>query len=837
MVGLVIVSHSSALSRALVELVRQVAAEPIPICGVGGVGVDKKEFGTDACDIAAAIESVYSPAGVVVMMDLGSAILSAETALELVSEEMRPQIRLCGAPLVEGAVAAAVQISLGANLDRVCQEAARALAPKISQISEPPAKFAGSAMQGLDQSLPGEWQTIQLTVNTPHGLHARPAARFIQAAARFDARIEVKKLDSSAAPVPATSLNSIATLGVNRGDRIVVFARGDQAREALTAIKILVDDQLPRLAEEFAPAPPAGTAAPQGRQGMAAVSVSEGIAAGPLFHYRIAWPQISRRPAEDCVQEWNLLLQARGIAGRSILNRRLATATRLGETQAAIFEAHQLILEDPKLLDAARRRIFEENKNAALAWQESVQEITQNYRALSDEYLRQRAADVMDIGNQVLLNMVGQDAARTADLPHPVILVAERLSPTDTAALDTRKVIGLVTVEGGPTSHMAILARSLGIPAVAGAPPSILALPDNTSLALDGFSGTLWIQPGPQVGDYLKKRRARWLQRRRKLRKNIRRPAVTTDGRRLAVTANLGNVIEAQSAVDNGADGVGLLRTEFLYLTRSQPPSEAEQVDILRQIGRKLSAKPICVRTLDAGGDKPVAYLYLPAETNPNLGLRAVRLSLRHPELFRGQLRAILRTGADFDVRVMFPLISTSEEIDRILVMLEAVHRELVDENIAHRWPILTGIMVETPAAVLMMPALAKRLDFFSIGTNDLIQYSLAAERGNPNLADYADGLHPAILRQIKMVVVEAHRNAGHVAVCGELAADLAAVPALVGLGVDELSLTPPAIPQVKALLGRLAFNQTVDLAEKMMTMDRVADARNLAEAFLKKII
>jgi len=569
---------------------------------------------------------------------------------------------------------------------------------------------------------------------------------------------------------------------------------------------------------------------------MAVVAISEGFAAGPLFHYRIRWPQISRRPAENCGQEWSLLLQARDNAGRSILNRRLSTASRLGEAQAAIFDAHQLILQDPKLLDAARRRIFEKNQNAALAWQESVQEIAQDYRALSDEYLRQRAADVMDVGNQVLLNMVGQDVIRTADLPHPVILVAERLSPTDTAALDTRKVIGLVTVEGGPTSHTAILARSLGIPAVAGAPPSLLDLPDNTTLALDGFSGTLWIQPGTEVGENLKKRRARWLQRRRKLRASSRRPAVTTDGRRLAVTANLGNVFEAQSALANGADGIGLLRTEFLYLTRSQPPSEVEQVEILRQIGRTMADKPICVRTLDVGGDKPMAYLRLPAETNPNLGLRAVRLSLRYPELFRGQLRAVLQAGADFDVRVMFPMISTGQEIDRVLAMLDAVHRELVDEKIAHRWPILTGIMVETPAAALMMPAFAKRLDFFSIGTNDLTQYSLAAERGNPNLADYADALHPAILRQIKNVVVEAHRNTRHVAVCGELAADLAAVPALVGLGVDELSLTPPAIPQVKALIGRLAYNQTVDLADQMMTLDRAADVRNLAEEFVKNL-
>jgi len=749
---------------------------------------------------------------------------------------MRPHIRICGAPLVEGAVAAAVQISLGADLNAICHEAGRALIPKINQLSGPDEKPAKPRSQDDAYPWAEDWQTIQLTITTPHGLHARPAARFVQTAAAFDAQIRIKKPESEAEPVPAASFNSVATLGINQGDQIVVFARGKQAREALAAIKTLINEQLPKLTEDFMPIPSTDNAAAPDDGSLTAVVLSEGITAGPLFHYRMRVPPISSRPAQDCEAEWKQLLEARDRASRSIQYHRKSVASRLGEARASIFDAHRLIIQDPHLLEAARRRIFEKKQTAALAWQESVQEIAANFRALSDSYIKQRAVDVVDAGNQVLMNILGQHGPGTADLPKAAILVVEVLTPTNAAALDTRKVLGIVTVEGGPTSHAAILARALGVPALAGVDPSVLNLPDDTSLVLDGFNGRLWVQPGPEVAENLKKRRKRWLQKRRKFRKTCSQSAETIDGRQVAVGANLGSVFEAEAARENGAEGIGLLRTEFLYLTRSRPPSEAEQVDTLRQIGRTIGNKPVCVRTLDVGGDKSLPYLDLPAEANPYLGVRAVRLSLRYPDLFREQLRAILRAGAQYDLRVMFPMVTTIEEIDRVLETMDAVHGELAAENIAHRWPILRGIMVETPAAALMVSSFAKRFDFFSIGTNDLTQYSLAAERGNSNLADYADALHPAILQQITKVVDEAHRHAKHVAVCGELAADLTAVPVLVGLGVDELSMAPAAIPEVKALICRLDYAGTVHLADRAITMDSAAGVRNLAAEFLKKL-
>ncbi len=837
MVGLVLVSHSSALARAVADLVRQVTTRDLPISAVGGVGADRTAFGTNAVDIVEAIESVYSADGVLVLMDLGSAILSAETALELLPATRQPGVRICAAPLVEGAVAAGVQISLGGDLETVRREATRALIPKIRHLSgadENPTEALAPEPVRLQ---PEDGPEIILTVNTLHGLHARPAARFVQTAAAFDAQIRVKKQGSPRNPVSATSLNSLATLGVNRGDRIVVSAAGADAQEALEALARLVNEQLQLYDEDTTADREPAVAGTDDGEGFAAVALSEGIALGPVFHYRAPAPRVPRHRPENPDREWEDLLRARDKACETIRQRRPALESGLGKARAAIFDAHLLILQDPALLDRTRQRVFNKGENAAWAWQQSVQEIAKTYRELADDYLRQRAADVVDVGRQVLSELLGQGAATILELPQPAILVAGELTPTDTVMLDTQRVLGIATVAGGPTSHGAILARALGLPAIAGVDPAVLELAENTVLALDGFSGTLWIRPSPKVAEDLMKRRRRWLEQRDQLRTSGRRPAVTRDGRRVTVAANLGNVIEAGKALENGADGVGLLRTEFLYLKRNQPPSEAEQVETIGRIARTIGAKPICVRTLDVGGDKPLAYLRVPAESNPYLGLRAARLSLRYPEIFRTQLRAILQAGADSDLRLMFPMIARTEELDRLLAMRNAAHRELTDENVDHRWPIPTGIMIETPAAALLIASLVKRLDFFSIGTNDLTQYTLAAERGNAELADYADALHPVILRLIRQVVDETHRQGKPVAVCGELAADPVAVPVLVGLGVDELSLAPPAIPGVKAVICKLSHTMAVELVKKILAADNAGSARRLAAEFYQNEI
>jgi phosphoenolpyruvate-protein phosphotransferase len=414
-----------------------------------------------------------------------------------------------------------------------------------------------------------------------------------------------------------------------------------------------------------------------------------------------------------------------------------------------------------------------------------------------------------------------------------VILFAQDITPTETAQLDMTKILGIMTVGGGPTSHSAILARALGIPAISGASPSMEHLPLGTSIALDGFNGKVWANPEPAIQADLKARREAWLETRQKLLLTSHSIAKTRDGHHVEVFANIGNVQDAENAVKNGAEGIGLLRTEFLFLTRETPPTEAEQLTVLRQIGAVMGDRPVTVRTLDVGGDKEVPYIKLPPEANPFLGVRAIRMSLRNTDLFMAQLRAILRAAADFQFRIMFPMIANVDEVRQARTWLEKAHQQLVDENLPHAWPIETGIMVEIPSAALLSRILAREVDFFSIGTNDLTQYTLAAERGNPLLSDMADALHPAVLQLIGKVVEAAHAEGKWVGVCGELAGNPLAAPVLVGLGVDELSLNPGGVPLTKSIIRAMDTTEVNLLAKQILETESVSEARKLSQSFL----
>jgi phosphoenolpyruvate-protein phosphotransferase len=395
------------------------------------------------------------------------------------------------------------------------------------------------------------------------------------------------------------------------------------------------------------------------------------------------------------------------------------------------------------------------------------------------------------------------------------------------------KVLGLMTVGGGPTSHSAILARALGIPAVSGVSAALERLEPGTPVALDGFRGLVWINPDAEMQTTLSDRRQEWLTTRQRLLQTSQGQAKTQDGRRVEVFANIGSVADSHLAVQNGAEGVGLLRTEFLFLTRTTPPSEAEQLEALRGIGAAMGERPVTARTLDVGGDKEVPYVQLAEEANPFLGVRAIRLCLHDPDLFLPQLRAILQAGADSPYRIMFPMVANVDEVRQARAWLNKAHEALAAEGKAHAWPIETGIMVEIPSAALLSPALAKEVDFFSIGTNDLTQYTMAAERGNPMLAGLSDALHPAVLRLIDEVVKAAHAEGKWVGVCGELAGDPQAVPVLTGLGVDELSLTSAGIPRVKAIVRALSYSNAQILAQRVLQTESAPQARELAQHFL----
>lgn len=842
MVGLVLVSHSRALATALLDLVRQVTSADVPVAIAAGVGQDRRELGTDAIEIGEAIQAVYSDAGVLVLMDLGSAVLSAQLAVDLLPPEMSEKVRFCAAPMVEGAVAAMVQAGLGSDLDTVCREASGALLPKQEQLGEAPAPAAAGAQP--ESAAAGDSSSITITLTNLHGLHARPAAQFVQTAAKYQSTIQVTNLTTGKGPVSAKSLNALATLGAVEFHDVRISASGVDAAEALEALRALAaanfGEPPAAAAAEAAPAQPenapqtAPQAAPQtGENGaLHATPVSEGIAIGPFYRYQPPLPPVSQKLAQDPAAEWDRLQTALDAVRAAIRQRRGQLRATLGLAEAAIFDAHLLILDDPEMLDSVRQAI-EARQNAAQAWTGVMNNVATAYRQLEDPYLQQRAADVLDVRNQVLFALAGKTPAAAITLDRPVILYAQDITPSETTQLDMNQVLGVITAGGGPTSHSAILARALGIPAVAGAGMALERVESGELVALDGFRGAVWVQPSAEVQAQLTDRREEWLAQRKRLLQAGAEPAVTRDGRRVEVFANIGSAADARRAVENGAEGVGLLRTEFLFLTRRTPPSEDEQFEAYRAIGAAMQGRPVTARTLDIGGDKEAPYVSLPAEANPFLGVRAIRLSLHDTSLFLPQLRAILRVAAEFPYRIMFPMVSNLDEVRQAHAWLQNAHTELDAEGVAHAWPIETGIMVEVPSAALLAGVLAKEVDFFSIGTNDLTQYTLAAERGNSLLAGLADALHPAVLRLIGEVAAAAHAEGKWVGVCGELAGDPLAAAALIGLGVDELSLNPAGIPRIKSIVRTLDTAATQTLAGEMLRTDSAPAARRLAQAFL----
>nr|WP_296067266.1 phosphoenolpyruvate--protein phosphotransferase [uncultured Actinoplanes sp.] len=766
MVGLVVVSHSRALARAAVALAAEMLhGHDVPL--EIAAGLDETTFGTDATAITEAITAADRGDGVVVLMDLGSAVLSAELALDLLEDDdLRERVTLCPAPLIEGLVAAAVSAAAGADRAEVAQEATAGLAGKQSQLGTPPA--AGQPQPDTAEESPA----ASVTVTNPHGLHARPAARLVAEARRFDARVEIRNATTGSPWVPASSLSRVATLGALQGHELSVRASGPRAHEALDALVALAGrafDETPEMSpQEGDRVAPGGQAA------------SPGVAVGPAWQPRAAVVEIPDDPSQGPEVERSRLLEALD-AVRTELDRMRASS--------AIFDAHLLLLEDTDLLGDVRARI-DRGEPAPRAWLVAADRVAREFDELADPYLKARAADVRAVADQVLRMMLGVPAAA---LDGDGVLIADDLTPAEAAALDPRRVAGVLLASGSPTSHAAIIARTRGIPAVVGLGPSILEVPDGTVVAFDGATAEVVIAPAESVLAGFRSRASSERERRSRAASRAAEPAVTRDGVTILVGANIGSVDDARAAA--GADVAGLVRTEFLFLDRDSAPGVDEQVATYRAIASALDGRRITLRTLDVGGDKPLRYLPGPVERNPFLGVRGLRHSLNHPDLFADQLLAIARVARETPVSIMFPMVSAVDELIRA--------RRMLDEAIAQAGrsdDLQVGIMMEVPAAALKAAAFASHVDFFSIGTNDLTQYTLAAERGSAELASLADGLDPGVLRLIDAVC----RGAGErvlVAVCGELAADETAIALLTSLGVRELSVAPPLVPATKEVV------------------------------------
>ncbi len=806
-VGIVVVSHSRALAEAAVGLAAEMVSGEAARIAVAA-GLDETTFGTDAVAIAAAVEEVDGGDGVVVLMDVGSALLSAEMALELLPDEVRERVVLSPAPLVEGLVVASVVAAGGADRAEVAAEARAALLAKDTQLGTAPAEEPAPADGGQ--------VTGTFTVANPHGLHARPAARLVTEVRRLDADVALRNTTTGTGPVPAGSLSRVATLGALHGHEVEVSATGREAREA-------VDRVLALAARSFDEAPAAASAAPAPATASAPgpLPASPGIAVGPAVRLRSAPVAVDERPAGPPEAEERRLADALAAVREDVARARDRTRAE----EAGVFEAHQLLLDDDELTGPARAEVGT-GSSAAGAWARAVTALESRWAALPDPYLRARATDVRAVGDQVLRALAGEAPAPAVDADG--VLLADDLTPAQAGALDPGRVLGVALAGGSPTSHAAILVRSLGIPAVVAAGTGLLDVPDGTPLVLDGTAGRVLVDPPAAVAEEYRSRQREEAGERARDAAEASREAVTRDGRQVVVGANVGSVADARAAAAAGADGAGLVRTEILFLDRDRPPSAEEQEREYLAVLDAFAGRPVTVRTLDVGGDKPLRYLPQAAEANPFLGVRGVRLSLTRPDLLRTQLTAVCRAARRGPLRLMVPMVSVVEEV-------LAVRRLLVEAAAPDPVPagLRVGVMVEVPAVALNVEAFLPHVDFLSIGTNDLTQYTLAAERGHPALAALADPLDPAVLR---LVGETASRAAGRatVSVCGEVAADPLAVPVLVGLGVQELSVAPSAVAATKAAVRRLDSAASVGLAQRCLAATGAAEVRALVRAALE---
>jgi phosphocarrier protein FPr len=811
-VGLVVVSHSRALARAAVAL----AAEMLHGRAVAievAAGLDDTTFGTDAISIKDAIERVDGPAGVVVLMDLGSAVLSTELALDLIADpSVRERVTLSPAPIVEGLIVAAVAAAGGASRAEVAAEARGALLGKAAHLST-----AVDSSPGDPRQLPADGVVGVFTVDNPHGLHARPAARLVSEIGGLDASVELRNLTTGAGPVPANSLSRVATLAALSGHQVEVRANGPQAHEAVEHVLSLARRRFDESPEQPRDQ---GVAAEPARGPLAA---SPGIAIGPVCTLTPVPVDLDGDVVGDPAAEWRRVVEAVAAVRREIERLRVVTARRVGAEEASIFDAHLSLLTDAEMLADVKARLGA-GVGAVAAWAACLSDVQGEWAALPDAYLRERAEDVRAVSDQVLRALTGQPSSRAVVAG---VLVARDLTPAEAAGLDADLVTGVVLAEGSPSSHAAILARARNIPMVVAAGRDVLAIPDGTTVILDGGSGELHVAPEPQLLEQFQLRAADLAQRLARHLADAEEPAVSQDGTAFTVVANVGSAADARAALAAGADGAGLVRTEFLFLDRDTAPDLEEQQAEYVAIAEALGGRRVTLRTLDVGGDKPVPYLPMPPEANPVLGRRGIRLSLDHRELLFDQLVAICRTARHHPTSVMFPMVSTAGEL------LEA-RQVLTDAAGPAGLPadLHVGMMVEVPAAALKIETFLPYLDFVSIGTNDLTQYALAAERGNAAVAALSDALDPGVLQLIAHVC-RAARGRVDVAVCGEAASDELAVPVLVGLGVRELSVSPQAVPRVKAGLRELDLATCVALAERALSLAGAADVRKLVLGML----
>ncbi|HKU91967.1 MAG TPA: phosphoenolpyruvate--protein phosphotransferase [Sphingomicrobium sp.] len=642
-------------------------------------------------------------------------------------------------------------------------------------------------------------------IDAAHGLHARPAARIAALLRPFDAEVTLARGGQLA---NARSTVAMLGLGVRQGDELRIAASGADAEAAVDAV---ADFIAAGLGEAAAPLPLA-----QARGGP--VCASSGFAVGRVAQFRLADLSVPR-DGQGVAEERKALRQA--------LDAVAASLTATGVVAAELAEAHHTLLSDPELLADTDGQIAD-GRSAAFAWRSACEAARERIRATGNALLIERAADLADLERRVIALLVGEAEPAAPDIPPDTILIAPDLLPSQFLALDKSRLAGICTAEGGPTSHVAILAASAGIPMMVGAGASVLDIADGTTAILDADHARIESDASPErlaeAQADLAERRAR----RAAEVQDARELCFTADGVRIEVFANLASVEDAHAAVAAGAEGCGLLRTEFLFLDRETPPEQDEQQRIYGEIAATLGGRPLILRTLDIGADKNVPYVALGREDNPALGLRGVRLSFTRPDLLETQLNAIVAAVPQEQCRVMLPMVTEVDELRQVRRLLDAATQAA---GRAYRIPL--GVMIETPASAVLADSIAEEADFLSVGTNDLTQYVLAADRGNAAVSARADGLHPAVLRLISLAAEGAGQHGRWIGVCGGIASDPIAAPILLGLGVTELSVAPAAVPAVKAAIRKSRMENCRRLAERACAAASAQEVRIMAaEAF-----
>ena len=659
----------------------------------------------------------------------------------------------------------------------------------------------------LDSSVNAQGSHNEVTSETisilsPTGLHARPAGLLSSIAKIFSSDITIYKGGESA---DLKSAISIMTLNVEYRDRVILKAIGDDAEDAIEILSLEIGQEFEQELDTQKVLD-----AKDSQSLSDAIIASNGIAIGEAYQVGSVKFDYDDH-ATDGAYEIARLKDAIAIAESEME----AEKPSLAELQQEIYTAQQEILRDPKLLSIAIESIGSttEIKSAEYGWHYAYDKVSTELSSLSNELLRARATDIIDVGSRVMRVLTGE-VTESVLLSSQVILLGEEITPSLLSSIPREMILGFCSVVGGATSHISIMARSIGIPALVGVDSSIVDIESGTQLILDAEKGELIVDPSKEMlASALTREKELGIERSSELDRSDQ-SATTTDGREIEVLANIASPNEAIDTLSQGGEGVGLFRTEYIFMDRDVAPTEEEQYEIYKSVALVLYEKPIIIRTLDVGGDKPISYLPLSKEENPFLGIRGVRVGLEHLELLKSQIRAILRASGHGDISIMFPMVSTIDEIRELRAIVEEERAKLSIDYI----PI--GIMVEVPSVAILADSFAKEVDFFSIGTNDLTQYTLAMDRGNAQLSKKADALDPSLLKLIKMTIDAGHKQGIKVGICGALASDPLATSLLVGLGIDELSLSISMIPQIKAKVRERSYAESKILADEVLRAD-----------------